>query len=138
MWSSETSSYQKEIREAFQGLMLKNEVDMYWSGHIHWYERLWPLTEDGKVDHDSVIDKDNYQTNPGVSMTHVINGQAGNVESHSSINASQILPITNVLDQKHYGFSKVTVHSKTKLSYQFIRGFDGSVGDELTLVKKSS
>lgn len=45
--------------------------------------------------------------------------------------------ITAVLDYKHYGFSKITFESATKLTWQFIRGDDGSVGDELTLIKKS-
>lgn len=69
-------------------------------------------------------------------MTHIVNGMAGNVESHSTLNASKILNITAVLDQEHYGFSKLTFHSATKLTSQFIKGVDGSVGDEVTVLKK--
>ena len=63
---------------------------------------------------------------------------AGNIESHSTLGDSKELGITNVLDQKHYGFSKITFHSAKKLTWQFIRGVDGAVGDELTLMKGSS
>ncbi|MGI4850210.1 MAG: hypothetical protein ACRYGK_19040, partial [Janthinobacterium lividum] len=72
-------------------------------------------------------------------LTHIINGMAGNIESHSTLDKGEKeLKITNVLDQEHYGFSKLTFHSAKKLSWQFIRGVDGAIGDELTLVKKSS
>lgn len=136
MYSSEKSSYQEDLRNAFEDLLINAGVDMYLSGHIHWYERLWPLTKNGKIDHDSVVDDNTYKTNPGVSLTHIINGMAGNIESHSTLSSDENeLKITNVLDQKNYGFSKLTFHSAKKLTWQFIRGVDGAVGDELTLTK---
>lgn len=137
MYSSEESSYQEDLRNAFEGLMLEHGVDMYLAGHIHWYERLYPLGENGTIDHKSIVNKNTYHTNPGNSMTHIINGMAGNIESHSVLTSDESkLKITNVLDQKHYGFSKLTFNSAKKLTWQFIRGDDGSVGDELTLLKK--
>jgi hypothetical protein len=107
--------------------------------HIHWYERLWPLTGTGAIDTPSIIDNNTYWTNPGVSMTHIINGMAGNIESHSTLEAGQSpLNITAVLDFQHYGFSKLKVINSTALSMSFIFGQDGSVGDEVTLLKKGS
>jgi acid phosphatase len=136
MYSSEESSYQEDLRNAFQGLLLEYSVDLYLSGHIHWYERLYPLTKDGKVDHSAVIDDNTYKTNPGKSLTHIINGMAGNIESHSTLSSDESkLKITNVLDQKNYGFSKLTIHSAKKLTWQMVQGKDGEVGDELTLLK---
>ena len=49
MYSSQVSSYQKNLRAAFEGLLLENGVDAYLSGHIHWYERLFPLGTNGKL-----------------------------------------------------------------------------------------
>jgi acid phosphatase len=70
-------------------------------------------------------------------MTHLINGMAGNIESHSTLSSSEsILNITAVLDQEHYGFSKLTVVDAKTLKWAFIRGDGGSLGDELTLLKK--
>lgn len=41
MYSTQVSAYQKYIRNAFEALLLKYGVDVYLSGHIHWYERMW-------------------------------------------------------------------------------------------------
>jgi len=137
MYSSEVSAYQKNIRNAFEALLLENGVDAYFSGHIHWYERIWPIGN-STIDTASILNNNTYRTNPGVSMTHIVNGMAGNIESHSSINASNILNITAVLNQYNYGFSKLTFHNATHLTSQYIKGVDGSVGDEVTVIKKGA
>ena len=70
-------------------------------------------------------------------MTHIINGMAGNIESHSTLDAGQsTLPITAVLDFEHYGFNKVQFINETAMSFSFIQGGDGTVGDKLTLLKR--
>jgi acid phosphatase len=72
-------------------------------------------------------------------MVHLINGAAGNIESHSTINMSQPLPnITAHRNLTSFGFSKLTVYNATTLSWQFIQGHDGLVGDELTVLKDPS
>ena len=103
--------------------------------HIHWYERLFPLGANSTIDKASIINNNTYYTNPGVSMTHLINGMAGNIESHSTLSGG-ILNITAVLDQTHYGFSKLTVLNSTALKWSFVRGDGGIIGDELMLLKK--
>lgn len=67
-------------------------------------------------------------------MTHIINGMAGNIESHSEL-SGDLLNITVLLDTTHYGFSKLTVFNETTVKWEFIHGDDGSVGDEFTLLK---
>lgn len=136
MYSSQTASYQKRVRNAFEGLLLEYGADAYFSGHIHWYERLCPLGANGTIDTASIVDNNTYIANEGVSMTHIINGMAGNIESHSTLGDDPLLNITNVLDDKHYGFSKLTFHNATALTWQFIKGDGSGVGDELTLLKK--
>ena len=123
MYSSETATYETDIREAFQGLMLEYGVDAHLAGklakiyltgadanpfssHIHWYERMWPLTSSGVVDNASIINPNTYYTNAGVSMTHLINGMAGNIESHSELDGSPVAAKTAYLDTTHYGFTK--------------------------------
>ena len=69
-------------------------------------------------------------------MTHLINGMAGNIESHSTLSGG-LLNITAVLDQTHYGFSKLTVLNATALKWTFVRGDGGIIGDELMLLKKA-
>jgi hypothetical protein len=105
--------------------------------HIHWYERLYPMGANRFIDTSSIVNNNTYYTNPGVSMTHIINGMAGNIESHSTLDVGEALAnITAVLDDEHYGFSKLRVINETAITFSFIKGGDGSVGDELTLLKR--
>lgn len=105
--------------------------------HIHWYERLYPLGNNGTIDTSSIVNKNTYLTNAGKSMTHIINGMAGNIESHSEFSSGQGLTnITAVLNKKEYGFSKMTVVNSTALKWEYIKGSDGSVGDRLWLLKQ--
>lgn len=68
------------------------------------------------------------------SITHIVNGQAGNVESHSQLTGS-ILNITATLNTKLYGFSKLTVLSAIEAKVEFVTGGDGAIGDAVTLLK---
>ncbi|KAK9234358.1 Metallo-dependent phosphatase-like protein [Lipomyces kononenkoae] len=135
MYSSAHSSYMNNIRAAFEGLMLKYEVDLFLAGHIHWYERLYPLGN-GTIDTGAVLNDHTYRVNGGKSITHIVNGMAGNIESHSEFSSGESLTnITAVLDTKHYGLSSLKIQDAKTLQWQFIRGDDGSVGDYLTLIK---
>lgn len=93
----------------------------------------------GSIDKDSIINNNTYYTNRGVSMTHIINGAAGNIESHSTLDKDKKpLKITAFLDFEHFGFIKLKVFNATTLSFSYIEGDDGSVRDELTLIKRGS
>ncbi|OOF93875.1 hypothetical protein ASPCADRAFT_407369 [Aspergillus carbonarius ITEM 5010] len=136
MYSSAYSSYQLHVREAFEGLLLEYGVDAYFSGHIHWYERLWPLGRNGTIDTAAIVNNNTYYAHNHKSVTHIINGMAGNIESHSEFSDGQSLTnITALLDKVHYGFSKLTIYNETAVKWELIRGQDGGVGDELTLLK---
>lgn len=138
MYSTQVSSYQTHVRKAFEALLLKYGVDVYLSGHIHWYERLWPIGN-STIDKSSILNNNTYYTNPGVSITHIINGMAGNIESHSTLDAGEALAdYTAVLDFEHYGFNKLRVINGTAITFSFVKGSDGSVGDELTLLKRTA
>lgn len=95
-----------------------------------------PLGLNSTIDYDSYVNNNTYLTNPGVSMAHIVNGAAGNGESHSTLGDKPLLQITDYLDQSHYGFGKLTVHNTTALSWKFIHGDSGVVGDYLKLFKK--
>lgn len=107
-----------------------------------WYERTYPLGANGTIDHASIASPTNsthatYYTNPGKSITHLINGAAGNIESHSYLDVGEEwADLTAFLDDKHYGFGKLSVVSERELRWQYVRGDDGSVEDALTLLKR--
>ena len=135
MYSSQVSSYQKHMRDAWEQLLLSNGVDAYFAGHIHWYERLYPLNN-GTIVQDSIISNNSYRANgDGKSLIHLVNGQAGNIESHSELDGDPRLNITAVLDVTSYGNSKLTVFNATLAMWEFIKGEDGSVGDQLMMHK---
>ncbi|KAH8646176.1 Metallo-dependent phosphatase-like protein [Xylariales sp. PMI_506] len=136
MYSTASADYMEDVQDAFEATLLKYEVDMYLSGHIHWYERMYPLKSGGTIDTASVVSDNSYTTNPGVSITHIINGMAGNIESHTVLDEGEsIAKITAVLNQEDYGYSKLTVVDATTLTWTFIEGETGAVGDTLTLTK---
>ncbi|KZO93124.1 acid phosphatase AphA [Calocera viscosa TUFC12733] len=136
MYSTETSSYQTHMRAAFEQLFIDYNVDAYFSGHIHWYERLWPLGVNSTIDMSGVVNNNTYKLVEGrKSLVHLINGMAGNIESHSTLGTEKVLNITAVLDFEHYGYSKLTVHNETTATWDYIKGDDGSIGDSLTLIK---
>jgi hypothetical protein len=45
MYSSQVSSYETNVRNAFEPILLHYGVDAYFAGHIHWYERIWPMND---------------------------------------------------------------------------------------------
>lgn len=49
MYSTESDSYQPNIRAAWEDVLLKSGVDVYIAGHIHWYERMFPLGTNGTI-----------------------------------------------------------------------------------------
>ena len=71
-------------------------------------------------------------------MTHIINGMAGNIESHTVLSSGESqASFTAVLDQVNYGFNKLTVYNSTSIRFEFVAGGDGSVSDYLWLLKSS-
>ncbi|KAJ6110923.1 hypothetical protein N7486_003158 [Penicillium sp. IBT 16267x] len=134
MYSSQVSSYQKEIRLAFEDLFLEFGVDLFVAGHIHWYERMTPMGKNSTIDYSSMKNNNTYYTNPGVSMALVVNGMAGNIESHSVLYPDPQLPLTQVLNEIDYGFSTISV-TREKLEWKFIKADDDSLGDSWTLLK---
>ena len=98
---------------------------------------MWPLGANGSVDHGSIINQTAYRVNEGKSITHIVNGMAGNIESHSEFSKGQGLTnITALLDTKNYGFSQLTVKDNTTVTWEFIKGDGSGQGDFLTLTKE--
>ncbi|KAF2774499.1 Metallo-dependent phosphatase [Teratosphaeria nubilosa] len=96
-------------------------------------ERIWPMNNLSIVTSD-IVNNHTYNTGTGKSVTYLVNGMAGNIESHSSINASKILNYTAVLNQYHFGFSKLAIHNDTVATWKYIMGVNGSIGDTLTMI----
>ncbi|CAF0938170.1 unnamed protein product [Adineta steineri] len=64
-------------RTAFDPLLQQYNVDFYVSGHVHWYERLYPIDANGNPI------AYNYDNQPG--PIHIINGAGGAPEGKASV-----------------------------------------------------
>jgi hypothetical protein len=126
-YASETGGYQSHLRNAFESLFLEYKVDAYFAGHIHYYERTLPLGKNATICHDNIISNNSYITGNGNAIPYLINGQAGNIESHSSLVIDKLpqMHFSVHLDQEHYGFSRLNVFNSTVAQWEFIRGDDG-------------
>lgn len=86
---------------------------------------------------DNYVNNHTYITGNGKSMAHLVNGQAGNLESHSTLGSEPRLNITAFLDQTMYGFSRLSVINATYALWEFVQGADGKVGDYVYFTKGS-
>jgi acid phosphatase len=113
--------------KAFEPLFLEYGVDVYLSGHVHWYERLYAIV-DGKV-----TNKDYTALSPGDGPVHLVNGAAGNVEGHSTGSQGDL---SAFLDDSHYGYSILRVDNASTLNWQFFNADDRSLIDQVTIVRQ--
>ena len=113
------------LRAWLEPVFAKYQVDMYLCGHVHWYERLYPVAKGIPVQKDYI--------NPS-SPVYLINGAAGNIEGHSwGGSGADYLAYLNQVD---YGVAQLTVHNHTHLSWQWFRASDGQVVDTFVLVQE--
>jgi hypothetical protein len=110
------------LRQHMEPLFAKYNVDVYLAGHVHSYERNWPVQ-------NNVVCAKNY-INPNCTV-HIVNGAAGNIEGHASSQSPQ--PYTAVSDTKGYGFAVMNITRNT-FSMTF---YDNDVGavDSFEIVK---
>ncbi len=92
---------------------------------------MYPLTTNSTIVMDNYINNHTYITGNGKALAHLVNGQAGNIESHSNFadDGDHRLNITAYLDMMTYGFSRLNVINSTYALWEFIQGSDGKVGD---------
>ncbi|KJE98261.1 hypothetical protein CAOG_08251 [Capsaspora owczarzaki ATCC 30864] len=110
-------------RKSFEPLFLKYKVDMFQTGHVHAYERLYPMA-------NNTIVSTNY-INPPAPVPIVI-GCGGNVEGHQAITKKNFDVVINDTD---YGYGRLTVYNATTMHWAFYKADDGSILDEVTVVK---
>ncbi|ETO23065.1 acid phosphatase AphA [Reticulomyxa filosa] len=113
------------LRKSFEPLFLKYSVDAYITGHVHAYDRTYPIIDGQVVQY-------NY-TNPGAPV-HITIGCAGSIEGHEKINASQ-KAYSAKIDNEHFGFGKVQVFNDTHLLWQFFASANDELLDQIWLIK---
>ncbi|XP_011402694.2 PREDICTED: acid phosphatase type 7-like [Amphimedon queenslandica] len=115
--------------DPLEKLFYKYGVDMFVSGHKHIYERMWPL-------YDYQVLNGSYDapyTNPK-GIVHLITGSAGCRERHDTYNEQ---PDWLAFVNGDYGFTKMTVHNGTHVSFKQISDDqDGKIVDSFTVIKE--
>jgi predicted MPP superfamily phosphohydrolase len=130
LYSSADSSYIIEylapVQKAFEDLFHTYKVDLYLCGHVHAYERSWPMYK-GKVTQKSYV-------NP-TGLVELDAGAAGCIEGLSN---TWISPIPE-WSAKRYGSSEsygiLTVKSNEELDWVVYRSSDDAVVDSITLTQ---
>jgi len=137
------ASMNADFMAAMEGLFYKYGVDVYFSGHVHQYERNWPVYN-GVPESDYV---------DAIATTHLLVGGAGNDEMHhAQLDRSQDPspkdklgddegsgPWTVVKDvDDHVGIGKVTIVDDSTLTFEYVRTSTGEVWDSMTLTRDHS
>jgi len=130
LYSSSNSDFppgiRERLREAVEDLFNKYSVDLYICGHIHSYERIWPV-------YKSVVTQKNY-TKP-TTPTYLVIGNAGNIEGHSG---AWVKPTPDWLafrNENDYGYGLLTFKDDHSVHFEMRRAVDNSLADQFDLTK---
>jgi hypothetical protein len=113
------------LRELLEPLLLKFQVDLYFSGHVHWYERLFPVINGNVIQRDY---------NDPASPVYIVNGAGGNIEGPAK--GGNVTEPTAYLNKVNFGFGQLSIESASQATWRFFRADTGAVDDQITLVKR--
>lgn len=111
-------------RESLQPLWQKYKVDIAMYGHVHGYERTCPVYENV-----CVAKAASHYSGAFTATTHVVVGGGGaSLADYAGLRARW----SHVQD-RDYGFAKLTAFNHTALLFEYVRSRDGSVHDSFTV-----
>ena len=139
-------SVNKEFQTSIEDLFYKYGVDIYFSGHVHSYERDYPV-------YKGVLDPNGY-VNPSAT-TYLMIGGAGNDEMTNDlkespnswsppvgvgkwIQSSTTGAWTAATDAGYTGVGKLTVVDDSTLTFSYFRSKTGELHDFVTLKRDHS
>lgn len=124
------------LQAAFEELFIKYAVDVVVAGHVHAYERHYPIARGERVA-DGVSADGSVYASPKAPV-YIVTGAAGNSEGHDSEASNATTVAWNaVSDGKHYGISSLTVN-RTALAFSLIgteASSSGTILDAFTITK---
>jgi len=130
MYSNNNDSYVKQymppLLGAVEDLFHANKVDLFICGHVHAYERSWPVYKNQRV-------ADNYE-NP-TALVHIVVGNAGNVEQTDGHWNNPLLPWSAHVWHTGYGFGVLDITRNT-ITWTMYRAADNGVEDQFTILQK--
>lgn len=121
-WPPQTPYF---LQKAFDNVFYQYNVDLYISGHIHSYERLYPIYDHKVTTFDYLNPK---------STIYLVQGAAGSIEGHGS-SIPNLKNYTAVYDNKHWGVAKLTIFNQTTILWEFIDADSKNVCDSVWINK---
>jgi len=109
---------------AFEPLILRYNVDFYFAGHIHWYERLYPIDANGNPL------ANNYDNQPG--PIHVTNGAAGAPEGKASLQTA-VSASAKVVSA--YGYVQLNLKDASNAVLSFVDSSNNQVADSVNILR---
>ncbi|GAA5845342.1 hypothetical protein JCM11251_008002, partial [Rhodosporidiobolus azoricus] len=113
-------------QEAFEQIFYDYNVDIYFNGHVHTYERFYPMFN-GTVD-------PNHYDNPRAPWPVVL-GNGGHYDGLDEFPSEERYPGTAFATDQEYGWNRLTVHNRTHITLEAIAARNSSVYDAQTLYK---
>ncbi|KAF1315148.1 Glucan 1,3-beta-glucosidase, partial [Globisporangium splendens] len=117
------------VQKAFEELFIKYKVDLVVCGHVHAYERHYPIAHSKPVLDGVSTDKKTYK-NPKAPV-YIISGATGSSEAHASYKDT-VSPWNVKWDNTNYGIGQLKVTPST-LSWKFIASESSKVLDCMEL-----
>lgn len=112
-------------RLAFQPIFLQYNVDFYFAGHVHWYERLYSITStDGAFTQD-------YSDPNGV--IHITNGAGGGPEGAAKLKTG-IDSSAKIVSG--YGYTKLDLQDASKAKITFVNSKSLQEDDSIVVVRQ--
>ena len=125
-FTSNTDNKLTAAQAIFEPLFLQYGVDAVFFGHVHWYERMYPIR-------NGTATQFNYN-NPTAPI-YFLPASAGNVEGLDSGSITQ--DYTAFLDDTHFGFGLMHIQNATHMNWTFYESATMQVLDTVQINKKS-
>eukprot|EP01061_Rhynchopus_euleeides_P012874 TRINITY_DN22644_c0_g1_i1.p1 TRINITY_DN22644_c0_g1~~TRINITY_DN22644_c0_g1_i1.p1 ORF type:complete len:467 (+),score=113.11 TRINITY_DN22644_c0_g1_i1:197-1402(+) len=132
--SCNSTAEQQSMRDGFYGLVEEYNVDVVFNGHVHSYERTFPVTGDYSITSNATVDlQDAIHYKSPKYPVHIVTGAAGNGESidkfstyNWSFSAFRSLDI---------GYTRMLVANSSVLEIDFFSVTQGRVIDAFVMEK---
>jgi len=119
------------VQNVFSPIFEQYGVDLYISGHLHFYERMYPIAAGVPEKYSGQV-----YTNPRAPV-YVVNGAAGNDERLTQVTEYNYT-LGAYFDNADYGYGQIIVHNSSHLQWQYIITNNDSIVDQLWLVQDRS
>jgi len=133
MYSSDLATDSGPLQQYIEPLLRKYKVDLAMWGHMHCYERTYPVYNNVPTQTSG-----NVYVNPQAT-THLVIGTSGALINEKFAEPPPVWSAkrTGTLEDSYdsYGYGYLHVFNRTHLHFQFLRWIDNSVWDDMWIIK---